>query len=63
MLMVIGVVMKMERSLTIGDQMLMHVLMQEQGVAFPVNYTPSWASWTGFAVSNRTETTIRQHEP
>jgi len=28
----------------------------EQGVAFPVNYIPSYASWTGFAVSNRTET-------
>ena len=28
----------------------------EQGVAFPVNYTPAWGSWTGYAVSNRTET-------
>lgn len=27
----------------------------ESGVTFPVNWTPSWASWSGFAVSNRTE--------
>ena len=29
----------------------------EAGVSFPVNYTPAWASWSGFAISNRTETT------
>jgi len=29
----------------------------EQDVTFPVNFTPSWGSWTGFAVSNRTATT------
>jgi hypothetical protein len=28
----------------------------EQGVTFPVNFTPAWDSWSGFAVSNRTET-------
>ena len=26
-------------------------------MTFPVNFTPSWGSWTGFAVSNRTATT------
>ena len=26
-------------------------------VNFPVNWTPSWASWSGYAVSNRTATT------
>lgn len=35
----------------------------EQGVLFPVNYIPSWASWTGFAVSNRTETTYASMNP
>jgi len=30
---------------------------QESGVTFPVNYTPAWASWTGFAISSRTATT------
>ena len=30
---------------------------KEDVVNFPVNWTPAWASWTGFAVSNRTETT------
>jgi hypothetical protein len=35
----------------------------EQGVVFPVNYIPSWASWTGFAVSNRTETTFANTNP
>lgn len=35
----------------------------EQGVVFPVNYIPSWASWTGFAVSNRTETSFASITP
>ena len=35
----------------------------EQGVVFPVNYIPSWPSWTGFAVSNRTETTYASMNP
>ena len=30
----------------------------ENGVTFPVNYTPTWASWTGYGVSNRTATTF-----
>ena len=30
---------------------------KEDIVNFPVNWTPAWASWSGFAVSNRTETT------
>ena len=30
----------------------------ENGVSFPVNYTPSWASWSGFAISSRTATTF-----
>lgn len=30
---------------------------KEDIVNFPVNYTPSWGSWSGFAVSSRTETT------
>lgn len=30
----------------------------ESGVTFPVNYTPAWASWTGFGVSSRTATTF-----
>ena len=30
----------------------------KEGIAtFPVNFIPSWSSWTGFAVSNRTATT------
>ena len=29
----------------------------EAGVPFEANYTPSWGSWSGFAISNRTETT------
>ena len=29
----------------------------EAGVTFPVNYTPAWNSWSGFAISNRTATT------
>lgn len=31
---------------------------KEKGVSFPVNYTPAWASWSGFALSSRTETTF-----
>lgn len=30
----------------------------EQGVTFNTNYTPSWASWMGYAISSRTETTF-----
>jgi hypothetical protein len=30
---------------------------KEDIVNFPVSWTPDWASWSGFAVSNRTETT------
>ena len=30
---------------------------KEDVANFPVNWTPAWGSWTGFAVSNRTETT------
>lgn len=29
----------------------------EAGVNFPVNYTPAWGSFSGFAISNRTATT------
>lgn len=29
----------------------------EAGAQFPVNYTPAWASWSGFAISSRTATT------
>ena len=29
----------------------------EGSATFPVNWTPSWSSWSGFGVSNRTETT------
>ena len=29
----------------------------EEGVVFPVNYTPAWGSWSGFAVSSRTAKT------
>ena len=29
----------------------------EQDVTLPVNYTPAWASWSGYAISNRTEKT------
>lgn len=34
-------------------------LFKEKGVTFPVNYTPSWASWSGFSISNRTATTYK----
>jgi hypothetical protein len=36
---------------------------KEGVVNFPVNYTPSWASWSGFAVSNRTATTYKDLTP
>ena len=36
---------------------------KEKGVTFPVNYTPSWASWSGFALSNRTATTYKDLNP
>ena len=36
---------------------------QEGVVTFPVNYTPSWASWSGYAVSNRTATTYKDLTP
>ena len=36
---------------------------KEKGVTFPVNYTPSWASWTGYAISNRTATTFKDMTP
>ena len=32
----------------------------EAGVTFPVNWTPAWATWTGFAISNRTATTFNK---
>jgi len=32
-------------------------LYTESNVIFPVNYTPAWKSWSGYAVSNRTATT------
>ncbi len=32
---------------------------QESGVTFPVNYTPAYASWSGFAISNRTATNFK----
>ena len=35
----------------------------EEGVNFPVNFTPAWASWSGFAISNRTETTYANITP
>ncbi|MBE6269750.1 MAG: DUF4465 domain-containing protein [Prevotella ruminicola] len=36
---------------------------KEKGVTFPANYTPSWASWSGFAISNRTATTYKNLNP
>jgi hypothetical protein len=33
-------------------------IYSEAGVKFPANYTPDWASWTGFAISNRKATTF-----
>lgn len=35
----------------------------ESGISFPVTYTPSWGSWSGFAVSNRTATTYKDMNP
>jgi hypothetical protein len=35
----------------------------EKGVTLPANYTPAWSSWTGFAISSRTETTYAQITP
>jgi len=35
----------------------------ESGVNFPVNYTPAWSSWSGFAISNRTATTYAELTP
>ena len=35
----------------------------EQGVLFPVNYTPAYAAWTGYAISNRTATTYKDLTP
>ena len=31
---------------------------KEGPATFPVNWTPAWASWSGFAISSRTETTF-----
>ena len=36
---------------------------QELGATFPVNYTPAWYSWSGFAISNRTATTFASLTP
>ena len=36
---------------------------EEAGIAFPVNYTPDWASWSGFAISSRTQTTYETLTP
>ena len=36
---------------------------KEKCATFPVNYTPSWASWSGFAISNRTETGFKDLTP
>jgi len=38
-------------------------LYTEAGVKFPVNYTPAWASWSGFAISNHTETSYVNMTP
>ncbi len=38
-------------------------LYQESGVTFPVNYTPAWSSWTGYAISCRTETGYKNLTP
>ncbi len=35
----------------------------EQGVTFPVNLIPAWGSWSGFAVSSRTETGYQNMTP
>ena len=31
---------------------------KEGPATFPVNWTPAWASWSGYAISSRTETTF-----
>lgn len=36
---------------------------KEAGVSFPVNYTPAWGSWSGYAISNRTATTYAKLNP
>ena len=36
---------------------------KEGGVTFPANYTPSWGSWSGYAISNRTATTYIEMIP
>lgn len=36
---------------------------QEQGVTFPVNLTPAWAYWSGFAISSRTQTGFKDLIP
>jgi len=36
---------------------------EEAGVVFPVNLTPAWSSWSGFAVSSRTQTSYASMNP
>jgi len=36
---------------------------QEAGVTFNTNFVPAWSSWTGYAISNRTETTYKTTTP
>ena len=38
-------------------------LYKENSVTFPVNYTPAWASWMGYAISSRTETGYKTLNP
>ena len=38
-------------------------LYQEGTAKFTVNYTPSWGSWSGYAISSRTETTYKNLTP
>ena len=35
----------------------------ENGLTITANYTPSWYSWSGFAISNRTATTFKDITP
>ena len=35
----------------------------ENDLTITANYTPSWYSWSGFAISNRTETTFKNLTP
>ena len=35
----------------------------ESGATFTANFVPDWSSWTGFAISNRTETTYKNMIP